>query len=471
MSVTNAIEPATPEIPWGVAEALSSWRRTIDKTVGDKRPNFERAALELMGLRIEQKDPFSQQVIVDAVHEMAEIANVSPDEAQGMMADALVHKQLLIPAVRASPFVYHDPTTIPRREFLFGRHAVRKFVSVTAAAGGTGKTALTMVETTGYITGRDLLNDHLLTSGRALYIGLEDPYEEYERRTAAILLHYKIDRSEIEGGLFLDSGRTQDFVIARENRGNVVVAVPTVEAITQEIIVNNISLVTVDPFVACHNVRENDNTGIEQIVRQWKDIADKTGCAIDLVHHIRKLGGEELTAEGARGAKALVDAARSVRLLTGMTKEEVESLGLEDSRRYFRVTNGKANLYLPPDKATWRQLVSVPLGNGGDVFPGDQIQVAAIWNMPKPTDGVSGGQVDQVIAKIRDGEYRASSQARNWAGLAVAEVLGLDLDRKADKARVAGLLKLWIENGALAKERRQDEHREEREFIVPGKAA
>ena len=41
---------------------------------------------------------------------------------------------------------WRDPVTIPRRAFLYGNHAIRKFVSVSAAAGGTGKTALVVTE-------------------------------------------------------------------------------------------------------------------------------------------------------------------------------------------------------------------------------------------------------------------------------------------------------------------------------------
>jgi RecA-family ATPase len=132
-----------------------------------------------------------------------------------------------------------------------------------------------MVETLAFVTGRDLLFDRLATSGRAWYLGLVDPLEEYERRVAAILLHYKIPPSEVVGGLFLDSGRNQDFVIARSSRGGTIIAQPVVDSILVEITKHQIPLLTVDPFVACHAVNENDNMAIEQVTRQWRDIADK----------------------------------------------------------------------------------------------------------------------------------------------------------------------------------------------------
>jgi AAA domain len=89
MSITETNELVTPEIPWGVAEAIASWRRIIDKTVGDKQPNFRRAALELMRLAEAQAEALSRQIIVDALAEMADTAGVGPDAAQEMMQEGV----------------------------------------------------------------------------------------------------------------------------------------------------------------------------------------------------------------------------------------------------------------------------------------------------------------------------------------------------------------------------------------------
>jgi len=51
--------------------------------------------------------------------------------------------------------------------------------------------------------------------------------------------------------------------------------------------------------------------------------------------------------------------------------------------------------------------------------------------------------------KVASGKWRDSVQAADWVGLAVAEVLGLDLDDPADKLRAKVLLKGWLETGAL----------------------
>jgi len=385
----------------------------------------------------------------------------------GNLARALPSPDLGRP-VLATPFIWVAPESIPPRKWLFGRHAIRQFLSATIAAGGAGKTSNALAEAVAFVTGRDILKDHLITSGRSWYIGLEDPLEEYQRRVAAIVLHHGLTPTEVAAGLFLDSGRDQDFIIGREGRSGIIIADPLVESIVQCIRTNNIAHVTIDPFVACHAVRENDNSAIDAVARVSADIADRTGAAIELVHHVRKLApGQEMTADDARGASAMVGKARSVRLVTGMTKEEAEQAGADDRRRFFRLVNGKANLALQSEKPIWRQLVSVSLGNGqGD--PDDYVQAAAPWTWPDAFAGLTSTDLQRVQDRIAAGEYRANPQAKDWAGYAVAEVLRLDIATKAGKHKVKLLLDTWVRIGALRQEKRPDSSRQERPFIVVG---
>jgi hypothetical protein len=371
--------------------------------------------------------------------------------------------------VTATPFTWRDPQTIPPRRWLFGNHAIRGFISVTGAPGGVGKTALLLAETIALATGRDLLSDHLREHGRVWYIGLEDPFEEYQRRVAAIAIQYGLNPAELTSSLFLDSGRDQNFIIAHESRNGIEVAEPIVASVIDNVRDNQISLIVVDPFVASHRVDESANMKIEAVARLWAGIAEKTGTAVELVHHVRKgTNGAEPSADDLRGASALVNAARSVRVLSRMTKEEAESAGVEERHRFFRVTPAKANLIIPSDVATWRQLVSVPLGNGSDGGHSDFVGVVTPWKWPSAFDGLTTADLRRVQAKIADGEWRESSQAANWAGLALADVLGLDAADKMAKDRIKRLLKQWLGTNMLRVVTKKDEARHERKFVEVG---
>jgi len=143
-------------------------------------------------------------------------------------------------------------------------------------------------------------------------------------------------------------------------------------------------------------------------------------------------------------------------------------IGEDDRRLYFRVDLDKAS-FVPPSKAVWRKLKSVPLDNGTDDLEGDWIGVVTPWEMPDPLAGVTTNDLRKVQVAIADGQWRESTQANDWAGIAVAKALGLSVARPEDKARIISLLKTWTTSGALVVVKRTDEkQRKERAFIEVG---
>ncbi|MBX9829321.1 MAG: AAA family ATPase [Xanthobacteraceae bacterium] len=46
----------------------------------------------------------------------------------------------------ATPFVWRHPSEIPRRDWLYGHHLIRRFLSATVAPGAVGKSSLLLVE-------------------------------------------------------------------------------------------------------------------------------------------------------------------------------------------------------------------------------------------------------------------------------------------------------------------------------------
>src|SRR3546814_4920231 len=81
----------------------------------------------------------------------------------------------------------------------------------------------------------------------------------------------------------------------------------------------------VDPFVSSHSVEENDNGAIDAVAKEWVSIAQQTRAAVSLTHHVRKPNGSEPSAHDARGASAMVNAARSVLVFQRMRSEEPTS--------------------------------------------------------------------------------------------------------------------------------------------------
>jgi hypothetical protein len=299
--------------------------------------------------------------------------------------------------IKATPWVYVDPSKIPPREWLYGYHLIRKFVSATVANGGAGKSSLKLVEAVAMATGCLLLGVKPVQRCRVWVINLEDPREEMDRRIGAIMLHFGIQPEELEGWLFVDSGRDTPVVIAEETREGFKINKPVVDEILATAIENQIDVIDVDPFVSCHEVSENDNMAIDRVTKLWGFIAEKCNVAIGLVHHLRKTNGAEATVEDSRGGSAIVGAVRDARVLNLMNAAEAKRCGVMEPWRYFRtgsgVTNGgKANL-APPSAAQWFRMVTVDIGNatpaeefGGVDRPSDKVGVVTQWTWPEAPD-------------------------------------------------------------------------------------
>ena len=372
-------------------------------------------------------------------------------------------------AVLAKPFRYRDPSTLPQRDVLYEPHYIRRYLSTSVAPGGLGKTSMITAEVLAMVSGKPLLK---VRPCRRLKVWLwngEDPLEETERRVHATMIRYGLLAADVEGFLFLGSGREAEITIAEQTRDGVIVQRPQIEAIKAIVARNELDVVVIDPFVSSHRVQENDNGAIDRVAKSWAAIAEEANVAVELVHHVRKgAPGQEITVEDGRGAVALLAAARSARVLNPMTKDEAAKVDVARPRSYFRVDSGKANMAPPPDGSTWYRFVSVNLGNG-DVDGGDSVGVVEPWAWPSALESVSVDHLRRVQAMIAEGEWRDSVQSPRWAGRAVAEVLQLSSERDCDKAKIKSLLRIWLASGALRKGCVRDAKGNDRPTIEVGK--
>jgi hypothetical protein len=375
---------------------------------------------------------------------------------------------------RPTPFRWRDPATIPRRQFVFGTHLIRGFVALTVAPGGVGKSSLAIGEAVSMASGENLLGVRPGRPLRVWYVNLEDPREEIERRVAAVCLHFEIDPASLKDRPFFD-GRETEVLIAEQARAGFRIAAPVEEALVLALRAGQFDALILDPFVSTHRVTENDNTAIDAVAKTFGRIAGKANCAVELIHHVRKTGGAEISAEDGRGASALIAAARSVRVLNPMTKDEAVASGVGEERRfYFRADIGKANLTPPSIKATWFKMRSVSLGNGppGMAYDGgDPVGVVTPWQWPEAFDGVTVANLRAAQARVATGLWRESAQSRDWVGIPIAEALGLDVGNKAHVAKIKTLLMTWISNGMFVVVKGKDDKRNLRQFVEVGEPA
>ena len=347
-----------------------------------------------------------------------------------------------------------DPKEIAPRPWLYGTHLVRGFVTVLVAPGGTGKSAYAMAVAASISSGQEFLGQHIFLSGPTAVLNLEDPIEELDRRLAAIALRHNLERYQLEERIYLHSGEDRPITIAGLDDSGFNVVYPDEETIITQINERGILLLVVDPYAESHTLEENSNPDMVKAAAAWRRIARATGCAVMLVHHVRK--GAVTDIEAARGAKALTDSARVGLILSAMSSEEAETFNIPDGERwaYVRLDDAKMNMAPRATEARWFKLEQVELGNGNEDYPsGDRVASIALWKPPAVTAPASNDQVHQILDTLSEppagwlyGPHRRGRDHTRWAGTVVMDVL------LCSEKQAMSWINAWLKSGLLVPE-------------------
>lgn len=372
--------------------------------------------------------------------------------------------------ITPTPFQWIDATAIKPREWLYGDHLIRKFVSLTVSPGGLGKSSLALVEAICMASGRELLKDcevHEPEPLRVWYWNGEDPQEETQRRVVAIAKHYGLTPDDFAPRLFTDSGREQAIVLGQIIKGEIGLDNDLFVQIEQSMIANRIDVLILDPFVSSHRMGENDNNAIDAVIKRLGTLADRTNAAVEIIHHVRKPSKSEDTTDvnDARGASALIGGVRSARVLNVMPQDIAREAGVPDDLRlrHFSITNGKANMSPKAAQAQWRFLESVCLENKSGFRKADNVGVVTHYELPESVRDLvdlSGAEDAMRLILSMDDTVRhwqgRGPKPKNWIVHRIMEDLHIH-----DEAKEPALHKLvcgWIKDGVVVKRSITENH-------------
>lgn len=359
-----------------------------------------------------------------------------------------------------------DPTSIPPRAWLYGTQLLRGYVSVLVAPGGVGKTLYAMGIAVAVTSDRSIFGERIFARVNVAVVNLEDPMEELERRLAALMIHHGIDRAELQGRYFLYSADDRRITIAKFSPDGSEVIHPDEGPIIREIQAHEIGLLIVDPFAESHSLDENSNPQMVRAAASWRRIARLTGCAILLIHHVRK--GAVVDIDSARGAKALTDSARVGLLLSPMSAEEATEFDVKDENRtrFVRLDDAKANMAKKAGVARWFQLETIELKNCTEQYPyGDRVAAIATWRPPSALGELTILQCNEALDAINKGPrtgvrytgHKTGKDSSRWAGQVMIDLFGVS------ENRAAHIVGLWVKSGALeARQYRDGEQRKDR---------
>src|SRR5262249_15757776 len=140
--------------------------------------------------------------------------------------------------ISATPYVWRDPSTIPLRDWIYGRWFLRGTVACLVAPGGVGKTTLISGTALAMATGKSLLGKQVWGGPKRIWPwNLEDDLDELSRSIQAAGNHYGLSGEDVEGQLFVDSAMEgQGLCTAVETDGQFKLLAPVYEALTAELI-------------------------------------------------------------------------------------------------------------------------------------------------------------------------------------------------------------------------------------------
>ena len=365
------------------------------------------------------------------------------------------HRQ--VPEVDA--FHAEPKRTIPPRAWLYGHHMVRAFLTSTVAPGGMGKSSLIIAEALSLVSGQELLGVKVHHKLRVLYWCGEDPKDELQRRFSATMDHYGLSNDDLGGRLYVMSGREMGLNLAYRDHQDAVISDADVKLLVDTLRKLEIDLLICDPMVSLHSVNENSNDEMSMVLDALRDVADRENVGIELVHHSTKearKSGAGMGAEQVRGASAIVDACRSVRALSNLTKTDAEEAGLtsEQARAIVTIRSVKGNMS-PGERSSAVKLVSVQLNNGTAEYPdGDAVGVVepTVLDRSAMTDWADSLAsqmecLDLISTKAME-PWRKDPRSADWVGACLLRSTGQKDDASA-KRFVMAMLERLEEDGFL----------------------
>lgn len=359
-------------------------------------------------------------------------------------------------AARVGDLIDQEP---PPRQWLVRDVLPLGLVGVLGAAGGTGKSMAMLQLAVGICTGLPWLGmqvdqDH---TGAVLMLSTEDDRDEIHRRLHSVLNYYRTHlcvypqfdgewsqhEANIRKRLFVFDRVGEDNLLTRKSMGETCRTELAERVIrTAQASEEPARLIVLDPLSRFDGGDPNDNADGTRLIEAAEHIRKSTGATVLLPHHVSKASMKDTAAgqEALRGASGLVDGARWVGLLRGMSDDQAKHYGVdeEDVIRFVRFAVPMAN-YGPNQGGTWMErwaggvLVPADLKRQPDAKTAQRGEDAYAEILPKIVEKVRGAQ--------EKGEPLTRRRLRDYAG--ASGIFGVG------DQRLRGMVERAIDEGSI----------------------
>ena len=141
--------------------------------------------------------------------------------------------------------------------------------------GGTGKSSLSIVEALAMTSGKALLGAAVPRPLRVVLVNLEDSRNTMDKRIAAVMRFYGLTPADIGDRLIVKAKGEIKIKVAQLSRsGEVVRNRPIITALIKLMLDHHqADVLSIDSFVRTHEVNENDNSAMLEVVECFEEIA------------------------------------------------------------------------------------------------------------------------------------------------------------------------------------------------------
>ena len=217
---------------------------------------------------------------------------------------------------------------IPKRPWVAPGFLLRGSVALLAGPPSAMKSSIVLAWACALALNRAFGRFLPVMQGVAIVYNVEDDQFEQRRRLSATLRQFGARPADIRDKVIRTGPSGIGTLLTRDDKGRVHFT-PAMDRLEEMIRFHKPAFLAIDPFAELHTVEENDNVAIRAIVARFRELAAEHDIAVVLAHHTRKGGA---TSPGdpdvARGASALIGAARVVLTLIGMSEDDARTLGI-----------------------------------------------------------------------------------------------------------------------------------------------
>jgi hypothetical protein len=292
------------------------------------------------------------------------------------------------------------PSSIRPRPWIMDRALMVGAVTLLLAAGSAGKSSMSIALAAHLALGKDFAGFKTVRPMKTIIYNGEDDLEEQSRRLLAVCMAHDFDYHEVKKSVMLLSAREIKLELASHEYGRVVRNEAIIEQLKQKAAGDDVGLLILDPLVKVHTCDESDNVQMDGVMEVLTDIAYASNIAVLALHHTSKTNTTQSDRVGnmdiARGASAVVNAARIAFTLLNASNQDLEDYGLNEQERnvWVRLDDAKMNMALASGQANWFKR------EGVKIISGDVVGVLRNSKLQKSTDHMRGRVGDLLISML-----------------------------------------------------------------------